>query len=305
MQDKKQAKKSGKSSYAHLFHVNIETLYQTFIHPNFLPLVFFKNTKLVSMERNTSMADEGNKITLNLMNKYTFTFLVEKCVNEHEFKSFTHKCIQSPPTFATYTLTFNFYWDSVEKNTAFQVELDILDSLYKNSVSNFFFNHFSKASKAVEEYFATTLTSIDQVESISINKNISEIWGFLKDYNNIRYFFGYFSKSNNNISVKYEENSKEVVVNDTILNNVLRLKVSYGEEESEIEKEVTIEVISSEIKVPKQSISVILSKIDNESTFMRFKHKLLQYLDSDVIGSYKSLKQKALWEIKKEIEGSN
>ena len=284
MQDKKQAKKSGKSSYAHVFHVNIETLYQTFIHPNFLPLVFFKNTKLVSMERNTSMADEGNKITLNLMNKYTFTFLVEKCVNEHEFKSFTHKCIQSPPTFATYTLTFNFYWDSVEKNTAFQVELDILDSLYKNSVSNFFFNHFSKASKAVEEYFATTLTSIEQVESISINKNINEIWGFIKDYNNIRYFFGYFSKSNNNISVKYEEN---------------------GEEEIEIEKEVTIEVISSEIKVPKQRISVILSKIDNESTFMRFKHTLLQYLDSDVIGSYKSLKQKALWEIKKEIEGSN
>ena len=105
--------------FVHIFHINIEDLYNKLIDPYFVPDIFFQKSKLVSMKRQTNMADEGNEITLEITADYVFTYAVENSINQPNFKSFTHRCINAHTMFASFIITWNFYWDSVNQVTLF------------------------------------------------------------------------------------------------------------------------------------------------------------------------------------------
>ena len=95
--------------FVHIFHINIEDLYNKLIDPYFVPNVFFQKSKFVSMKCQTNMADEGNEITLEITADYVFTYTVENTINQANFKSFTHRCINAHTMFASFIITWNFH----------------------------------------------------------------------------------------------------------------------------------------------------------------------------------------------------
>lgn len=302
MQEKHTNAIVSQNAFSHVFNIPFDVFYSTFIEKNFLPYVFFNKSELISMSRDTDMADEGNEITLRIINQYTFTFRVENKISRPNFKSFTHRCINSPTMFASFIVIFNFFWNSLEKNTVFEIDIKILDSLYKNSILNYVISHHNKIFKNVEDYFEENINNLEQSESISINKDINAIWSYLSDVNNLRIFFGGVDNVSK-VSIQRKDLSNEYIVVDDIKNSTIHLKIDYVLNE-DYDREVDIEVLSSSVKIPKQNIRLRLLEIEEKRTFIYFLHILLQYVDNDILESYCKLKQKILWDLKKEFEKS-
>lgn len=287
------------NSFSHVYKLSLDLLYSIFISPKFLPYVFFNKSELLSMKKSTDMADEGNEITLRIINQYTFTFKVEKTINKKNFKSFTHRCISSTAMFASFIITFNFFWNSIDKNTLLEIDISITDSLYKNSILNYVQAHQNKLFKNLEEYFESNLSNLEQKESISINCDIEVIWNYLNNIEHLKIFFGGNDKISKIKIKKDESHNNHYIVEDENMNNCLTLQIEYL---ADSKKEININIIKSNIQIPKQKINLQIIKIFEDKTFIIFTHIILQYLDNDILESYSTLKQKILWNIKKEIE---
>lgn len=289
------------SSFSHTFNLSLDLFYSTFISPNFLPYIFFNRTEILSMKKNTNMADEGNEITLKIINQYTFTFRVEKTINKKNFKSFTHRCISSSVMFASFIVTFNFFWNSIDKNTLFEIDISITDSLYKNSILSYVQAHQNKMFKNLEEYFENNISNLEQKESITINCGIDKLWSYLKNIDHLKIFFGGIDKISKIKITQAQSNNNQYIVEDQNVNNCLTLQIEYLED-PDSKKEININIVNSKIQIPKQKINLQILEIFEEKTFIIFTHIILQYIDNDILESYSTLKQKILWNLKKEIE---
>lgn len=290
-----------KSTFSHVYKVPLDTLYNTFISNDVLPFVFFNKTELVSMKRYTNMADEGNVISLKILDQYTFTFLVENCISNKNFKTFTHRCINSPAMFASYICIFNFFWDSLEHCTIFEFEVRILDSLYKNSLLSYVSGHQNKMFKNIEDYLEQHVNTIDQVESISINKNISDVYNHLRISDNMKIFFGGLDKVSKISITTTKEPQNTYVINDDNNNTKMELCIQFNSEEED-QKEIDITILQSSKKTPKQNIKISLLEVNESTTYISFEHYIQEYIDNDVLSSYSRLKKKILWELKYIIE---
>lgn len=294
---------SQENCYVYVFHVNIEFLYNLFISPEFLTDVFFGKSRISSMKYNTNLADEGNEIEIETSGNHNkFKIKVINVINTPFYKSFTHDIIDKPALFAGFTSTFSFYWDSIEQVSILQIYIIIKDNLYKLSINDHMFSHQNKKYKIINDYLECKYKDLEQAESISINKNISQVWNFLIDYNNIKYFF--YDVGNNNISIgMLYDKDNEIEIIDRDKNNKIRVLISLNNnEENENEKEMLLQIISSIIPIPKQKIIIKLIKVDEFSCIIIYCHQIMQFLDCDILNSYSFIKKKSLWDIKKLLE---
>ena len=296
--DKNNNNENFKKSFTHIFKVHIDTLYETFSQANFLCNTFFNKTKIISISKNQSMCEIGNEIILQF-GQYTFKLVVEKSKNTSIYKSFTHKVIEKPLLMAGFKTKFNFYWDSIEQITIFQFEVTIFDVLYKNSLSDYFNIHKEKIFQNMEKYFVNNINFTEQNETISINKEFNYVWDFLCNFNNLKYFFN----KNNNIEINLLVGKvNEIELFDKEKNNKLIIMINQNIQNDGFEGEMLLQIVKSEIKIPNQKIIIKLVKIDDNSSLLCFDHKILQFLNSDILGSYSYVKMKSLWDIKNILE---
>ena len=291
------------NSYIYIFHINIDLLYNTFITQEFLPNIFFNKSKISSIKNNTNLAEEGNEIEIETsINHNKFKIKVINSINTPFYKSFTHDIIEKPTLFAGFTTTFNFFWDSIEQVSILQIIIVIKDTLYKTSIADHMFSRQNQKFKIISDYLEEKFKNFEQSESISINKNISYIWHFLIDYNNIKFFFGDGNNNHIEIGILYDRDN-EIEIIDRDKNNKIRVLISSdNNNNNENEKEILFQIISSLIPIPKQRIIIKLIKIDEFKTMVFFSHQIMQYIDYDILGSYSFIKKKALWEIKNLLE---
>jgi hypothetical protein len=164
------------------------------------------------------------------------------------------------------------------------------------------FSRHNHKFKIITDYLEEKFKNFEQSESISINRNISYIWHFLIDYNNIKFFFGDGNNNHIEIGILYDRDN-EIEIIDRDKNNKIRVLISSdNNNENENEKEILFQIISSIIPLPKQRIKIKLIKIDEFKTMVFFSHQIMQYIDYDILGSYSFIKKKALWEIKTLLE---
>ena len=287
-----------KKIFTHIFKIHIDTLFETFSQASFLCNTFFNKTKIISISKNQSMSEIGNEITLQ-HGQYTFKLVVKNSENTSIYKSFTHKVVEKPLLMADFESKFNFYWDSIEQITIFQLEVTIFDVLYKNSISDYFNLHKEKRFQKMENYFINNINSIDQNETISINKDFNYVWDFLCNFNNLKYFFN----NKNNIEMNLLSGKvNEIELFDKEKNNKLIIMINKNIINDGFEGEILLQIVKSEIKIPNQKIIIKLVKIDDNSSLLCFDHKILQFLGSDILGSYSYVKMKSLWDIKNNLE---
>ncbi len=287
-----------KKSFTHIFKIHIDTLFETFSQSSFLCNTFFNKTKIISISKNQSMSEIGNEIILQT-GQYTFKLVVKNSENTSIYKSFTHKVVEKPLLMADFESKFNFYWDSIEQITIFQFEVTIFDILYKNSISDYFNLHKEKRFQNMENYFINNINSNEQNETISINKDFNYVWDFLCNFNNLKYFFN----NKNNIEINLLIGKvNEIELFDKEKNNKLIIMINKNIINDGFEGEILLQIVKSEIKIPNQKIIIKLVKIDDNSSLLCFNHKILQFLSSDILGSYSYVKMKSLWDIKNILE---
>ena len=259
------------NKYIYIFHVNLDLLFNIFILPEFLPNIFFNKSKIASMKNNTNFAEEGNEIEIETsVNHNKFKIKVINSINTQFYKSFTHDIIEKPTLFAGFTTTFNFFWDSIEQVSILQIIIVIKDTLYKTSIADYMFSRHNHKFKIITDYLEEKFKNFEQSESISINRNISYIWHFLIDYNNIKFFFGDGNNNHIEIGILYDRDN-EIEIIDRDKNNKIRVLISSdNNNENENEKEILFQIISSIIPLPKQRIKIKLIKIDEFKTMVFF-----------------------------------
>ena len=122
---------------------------------------------------------------------------------------FTHRSIANPSNFAPFEHTFSFFWNSTDKVTVFKFTAWVKDAKEKESVTEYIMENKDSMCFSTENYIMTTLTNLEENESISINKSIEEVWTFIAKIQNQIYFY----PNSQSISIKeLEEN--EISIED-------------------------------------------------------------------------------------------
>ena len=294
--------------YHHVYPLPIDQIYDAMKDPKFISENIFLKSKLISIKDTdeNDLDKEGNEIVCEVMGKFEIKLVVENVIKKKDYKSFTHKCISVPPLFASFQLTFHFYWDSVNASTVFFIEFVTLDTLYKHSLGTFLSSQHSKIFKNLEEVIKNGFTVLSQSESILINKSMDQVYEyFSSNLENLVLFFGY-GENENNITANYTQLTQELIIHDNVIKNVLILKVFIDDKSnSEGFKSISLEVVASEKKVPKQKVTIVFQQVDSEACMIIFEHKILEYVEYSVLLGFSKLKQVSLWALKQLFEESN
>lgn len=281
--------------FSYTFHASLDKVYDIFTSPMLFSIIY-QNIKIVSMKRNTTLDDYGNEIHVLWKDKYNITFIVDNVIKTPYYRTFTHKCTSSSSSICLFNDILHFYWNSIEKVTIFKFQGKNLDTDYKTSIGLDLLENKGLICKKVEEYLSKTLTNLEEIESISINKNINDVWSFISNINNQTYFY-----PQTNIAINLLSEDK-VSITDQINNNELQFGIKKIEDKNRRTFELTL--INSGLPLPKQKIEINLIRMEKEKCFLIFKHIILEFIQNDILLSYSSPKKKILKKIKESIENN-
>lgn len=280
--------------FSHTFHASLDKVYDIFTSPTLLPIIY-QNLKIISMKRNTTLDDHGNEVHVLWKDKYNMTFKVDNVIKTPYYRTFTHKCTSTSSSVCCFQDIFHFYWNSIEKVTIFKFQGKNKD-INKPSVNEDLLDNKGLICQKAEEYLSKTLTNLEEVESISINKNINDVWSFISNMNNQIYFY-----PQTTIAINLLAEDKVSIV-DQINNNEMQFGIKRNDEKNRKALELTL--ISSGFPLPKQKIEINLIRMDKEKCFIMFKHIMLEYIPNDILLSYSSPKKKILKKIKESLENN-
>lgn len=289
---------SKESSFFYIFRAPIEKVYNIFISPNLLTCTFFQNAKILSMKREESNLDaSGNEVTIIWNNNHQFSFRIDNTINLPYFKMFTHRSIANPSNFAPFEHTFSFFWNSTDKVTVFKFTAWVKDSKEKESITDYIMENKDSMCFSTENYLMTTLTNLEENESISINKSIEEVWKFIDNIQNQIYFY----PNSQSITIKELEDNKISIEDEDN-----KIKTTFTVTKTEFnsdKKKLELELIGANVALPKQRLEINLIRMDENQCFIIFKHIILEFIPFDILMSYSSSKKKVLRRVKNILEG--
>ena len=282
------------NSFYYIFHAPLEKVYNIFKTPSLHFYLFFPNSSFVSLKSNSFLDETDSEFSIEAINKEKYSFIIKNVINLPYHKSFTHKNISHPPSCPDFSFNFAFYWNSTDKSTIFKFSCEQKNGS-KNNLLNEIIKNQKFNCKTVENYLSDNLKNMEENESITINKNINDVWDFITNIDNQKILSGY-----KNVEVKkIEENKIEIEENET--KNKLIFTTSQNCE-NEDKKQYNLFLVSSVDSLPKQKIEYILIKMGDNQTFLIFKHIMLEYIAYDILMSYSSLKKKILKTVKNILE---
>ena len=289
---------SKESSFFYIFRAPIEKVYNIFVSPTLLTCTFFQNAKILSMKREESNLDaSGNEVTILWNNTHQFTFRIDNTINLSYFKMFTHRSIANPSNFVPFVHTFSFFWNSTDKVTVFKFTAWVKDSKEKESITDYIMENKDSMCFSTENYLMTTLTNLEENESISINKSIEEVWKFIDNIQNQIYFY----PNSQSITIKEVEENK-ISIEDEDNKTKTTFTVTKTEFNSD-KKQLELELIGANVALPKQRLEINLIRMDENQCFIIFKHIILEFIPFDILMSYSSSKKKVLKRVKNILEG--
>ncbi len=232
-----------KPSFYHIFHSPVDKVYNVFTNPSLFTKIFFQNKASIhlykinnsSNNNNDNIINYNGELNNNISLDYVgaefsfiyegrteYKFIVENVINLPYYKSFTHKNLSSKNILNT----FGFLWDSADKTTIFHFTGEPDDP--ENILVNYIIQNKDSMCLNVDNFLMKTVKNLEENESITINCPINEVWDFVTDIKNQKYFYpkhklDVFPKENDLIEVRdYDQkltltfkNSKKMEGDDT------------------------------------------------------------------------------------------
>lgn len=315
-----------KPSFYHIFHSPLDNVYNIFKDPILFTKLFFKGIAVIcnctipptpsnptpnplknSTQQPTNSQNNPNSLELDSVGKkfcfifekkYEYNFIIEDAINLPYYKTFTHKSLSNNPEDITSKIEniFGFFWDSTDKTTIFHYIGTPEDP--KNVLLNYIMKNKTEMCKSVDNYLEQTVKNLEENESITINCPINDVWEFVTDIKNQKIFY-----PKHKIEVFPKENNL-IEVNDYDEKLVITFRISKRIENDDTKYYIS-ELINSSPLLPKQKLEVILIKMNENLTFLIFKHIIFDYIPYDTLMSYSSTKKNAIKSIKKILEEKN
>ena len=126
----------------------------------------------------------------------------------------------------------------------------VKDAKEKESVTEYIMENKDSMCFSTENYIMTTLTNLEENESISINKSIEEVWTFIAKIKNQIYFY----PNSQSISIKeLEEN--EISIEDEDNKTKATFRVAKKEFNSD-KKQLELELIGANVSLLGQRLEI-------------------------------------------------
>jgi len=289
---------SNEQTFFHLFKVNINEFWNSFMNSSFVPTYFYENCKLTNIKDINRTLKENDILELYYEDKnLKAKLLIENIIDTQNFKSVSFKLIDSPDDMAKFTAIDSFYFCSQTNTTGLLIKIINHEITKKNFILDYWYENKGTIYKDIEKYLEINFKETEETESIEIGKNGNEVFEFLitKNYTNLKVLLG------NNASVKPTNNPNEIEVEHFTKNNKVKFMITKTIDFNE--KQLLIQAIESKIHIPRQSMIIKIVNINKDNCLVIFTHKIREYISNELIMNYSVLKKKLLWLLKSTIEG--
>ena len=299
--------KEFKRSFSYIYYEDIDRVYSCLTNNYVLNEIIFKDYISNLNYNNDSIKQnelEGILISFVWKNNLNCEFRIDENENEYENKTINISFIKINEYINPFKLNCYFYWNSCEANTFILIETITINSNFNDIIlekeinketTKYFF-------QKIENYIKYDYNCLTQFDSIIIERNIKDIFNFIKELNRL---IPFFYANSNNIYIEH-------------LNHISfgsELKVYDSEKNIEYQYKVSGILISEDricIQLNKKvnnedflSVKISIDKCDEETSSFFIKHQYKKYVNSYEIRKIKKKKKNCFKFLKRNLEIEN
>ena len=299
--------KEYKRSFSYIYYEDIDRVYSCLTNKYVLNEIIFKDYISNLNYNNDSIKQkelEGILISFVWKNNLNCEFRIDENENEYENKTINISFIKINEYINPFKLNCYFYWNSCEANTFILIETITINSNFNDIIlekeinketTKYFF-------QKIENYIKYDFNCLTQFDSIIIERNIKDIFNFIKELNRI---IPFFYANSNNIYIEH-------------LNHISfgsELKVYDSEKNIEYQYKVSGILISEDricIQLNKKvnnedflSVKISIDKCDEETSSFFIKHQYKKYVNSYEIRQLSKKKKNCFKFLKRNLEIEN
>ena len=265
--------------FSYIFDEEIDRVYDCFTDTQLNNGVAFQNfvTKFKFI-KGEKLTEENAEFSFIWKNYYEIKMIVQNVKNFNTFRTYTNKALYIDKITLQISITFNYYWDTVEQKTLLIIDADYQDEFFGDLIkSDFNQKDVLTICQNVETYINSIIQGLDINNSFLINSPIEDLW---KTISNPEIFFTISGKklipifkekevNLNSILEFYDTNDKQI--NPTILTQMAvdtlyitsnYIKLSF----------VTIK----RLKIASHRITFVIKKVEKNKTMFFTYVKLLE-----------------------------
>lgn len=267
------------TKFSYIFDEEIDRVYDCFTDAQLNNEVAFQNSvtkfKFIKGEK---LTEENAEFSFIWKNYYEIKMIVQNVKNFNTFRAYTNKALYIDKITLQISITFNYYWDTVEQKTLLIIDADYQDEFFGDLIkSDFNQKDVLTICQNVETYINSIIQGLDINNSFLINSPIEDLW---KTISNPEIFFTISGKklipifkekevNLNSILEFYDTNDKQVsptiltqMAVDTLYITSNYIKLSF----------VTIK----RLKIASHRITFVIKKVEKNKTMFITIVKLLE-----------------------------
>ena len=265
--------------FSYVFDEEIDRVYDCFTDTQLNNGVAFQNfvTKFKFI-KGEKLTEENAEFSFIWKNYYEIKMIVQNVKNFNTFRTYTNKALYIDKITLQISITFNYYWDTVEQKTLLIIDADYQDEFFGDLIkSDFNQKDVLTICQNVETYINSIIQGLDINNSFLINSPIEDLW---KTISNPEIFFTISGKklipifkekevNLNSILEFYDTNDKQVsptiltqMAVDTLYITSNYIKLSF----------VTIK----RLKIASHRITFVIKKVEKNKTMFITIVKLLE-----------------------------
>ena len=265
--------------FSYVFDEEIDRVYDCFTDTQLNNGIAFQNfvTKFKFI-KGEKLTEENAEFSFIWKNYYEIKMIVQNVKNFNTFRAYTNKALYIDKITLQISITFNYYWDTVEQKTLLIIDADYQDEFFGDLIkSDFNQKDVLTICQNVETYINSIIQGLDINNSFLINSPIEDLW---KTISNPEIFFTISGKklipifkekevNLNSILEFYDTNDKQVsptiltqMAVDTLYITSNYIKLSF----------VTIK----RLKIASHRITFVIKKVEKNKTMFITIVKLLE-----------------------------
>ena len=296
-----------KRSFSYIYYEDIDRVYSCLTNKYVLNEIIFKDYILNLNYHNDNLKQnelEGIQISYIWKNSINCEIRIDENENKYENKKISISFIKINEYINPGKVKFYFYWNSCEANTLMLIETITINSNFNDIILDKEINKETTKIffQKIENYIKYDYNCLMQFDSIVIERNIKDIFNYIKGLNKIIPFF--YANSNN---IYIEQ-----------LNNISfgsKLKVYDCEKNIEYQYKISGILISEDricIQLNKKvnnedflSVKISIDKCDEETSSFFIKHEYKKYVNSNEIRQLSKKKKNCFKFLKRNLEIEN
>ena len=276
-----------KIPFEYIFNDDINRVYNSMKNYYILSEVGFKNITQNSIKiQGTNFDDKNGIFKFSFKNYNNLIMKTENVLNKPFFKKFSHRINYIDNIPVDLLINYEFYWNSIEKETIFFFNFIIKDKLYVNFFKNEFLS-FEKKEVCVniDNYLQNSTKDLEIKYGTVCNDNIMNVWKIFKNNNLLN--------ESILINVKYRINPKDDIEqlgtlidffsfeNSEYCKLIAKMHVNFIEM-NENKIKLVLKNENKNFFLPKQYLILIINYLDKKHCFVKFMSIPLEPLTKEI-----------------------